>query len=68
MANDGFNFTDEKQKESLQQTLTEEVPINFAAAVVSFENLHGFNSICTFQQFTDSQSITGATAVKFDIV
>ena len=31
---DGFNFTDEKQKESLQQTLTEEVPINFAAGYV----------------------------------
>jgi len=31
---DGFNFTNEKQKESLQQTLTEEVPINFAAGYV----------------------------------
>lgn len=31
---DGFNFTDEKQRESLHQTLTEEVPINFAAGYV----------------------------------
>ncbi|MCI7486288.1 MAG: hypothetical protein MSB80_02220 [Alphaproteobacteria bacterium] len=31
---DGFNFTNEKQRESLHQTLTEEVPINFAAGYV----------------------------------
>ena len=30
----GFNFTNEKQRESLHQTLTEEVPINFAAGYV----------------------------------
>ena len=31
---DGFNFSDTKQRESLQTTLTEEVPINFAAGYV----------------------------------
>ena len=32
--NGNFNFTDEKQRESLQTTITEEVPINFAAGYV----------------------------------
>jgi hypothetical protein len=51
---DGFNFTDEKQRESLQTTLTEEVPINFAAGYVFAKQNNDKQDIVSFCGFVEN--------------
>jgi len=49
-----FNFTDEKQRESLQTTLTEEVPINFAAGYVFAKQNNDKQDIVSFCGFAEN--------------
>lgn len=49
-----FNFTDEKQRESLQTTLTEEVPINFAAGYVFAKQNNDKQDIVSFCGFVEN--------------